>query len=171
MKIINLLGFSGSGKTTFIIRAIQLLQTHLNYNIACIKNVRQHKIDIEGKDSFEFTKAGAKYSIIKNQFNEHAFFIKSELEIQAIIEWIKKGPLEVDLIFIEGFRNLDYPTVLCVKDSKEIEQQLSDKVKMISGILSSKDQTLKEYNGIPLRDLNTDFNDFLKIFEISKHLI
>ncbi|NHJ24618.1 MAG: hypothetical protein EAX89_08585 [Candidatus Lokiarchaeota archaeon] len=166
MKIINLIGFSGSGKTSFIINAIKLLRTNLNYEIACIKNVHQHKIDEEGKDSFEFTKAGARYSVIKNQFNEHAFYIKSKLDVKTIIEWIKKGPSRVDLIFLEGFRDIDYPTVLCVRDYKEIEHQLSDKVKMISWILPSKDQSPKEYNGIPLMDISKNFNDFLKIFEI-----
>jgi len=168
MKIISLIGFSGSGKTYFIINAVKLLKLQLDYEVSCIKNVDQHNIDKEGKDSFEFTKAGATYSIIKNQFNEHAFFFKSKLDIKEIIEWISKGPLKVDLIFIEGFRNLNYPTVLCVKNFKEIDQQLSENVRMISGVFLSKNQKHKEYKGIPIKSIRENFNEFLEIFDIPK---
>ena len=163
-KIISLIGFSGSGKTYFITRAIQLLKSELNLNVACIKNVHQHRIDEEGKDSKLFTEAGASYSIIKNQFNEHAIFVKKEIKIETIIEWLKKAPIKIDLLFIEGFRKINYPTILCVKKAEEINPQLNPNVKMISGIINSDEY--EEKAEIPLVNIETGFQKFLKLFEI-----
>lgn len=167
MNIISLIGFSGSGKTQLIVQAIELLQANLNFKIACIKNVHQHDVDVKGKDSFKFMRAGATYSIIKNQLNEHAIFVKHDFKIHEIIDWISKGPLKLDLIFIEGFRKLSFPTVLCVKEYNEIAEQLSDKVRMISGVLTSKSNYPNEYKGIPIRNLKNAFTEFLNIFDIS----
>lgn len=163
-KIISLIGFSGSGKTYFITRAIQLLKSELNFNVACIKNVHQHRIDEEGKDSKLFTEAGASYSIIKNQFNEHAIFIKKDIKIKTIIEWLRKAPIKIDLLFIEGFRKINYPTILCVKKSDEINPQINPNVKMISGIINSNEY--EEIEELPLVNIETDFQKFLKLFDI-----
>ena len=167
MNIISLIGFSGSGKTHFIVQAIELLRANLNFKIACIKNVHQHDVDVKGKDSFKFMRAGATYSIIKNQHNELAIFLRHDFEIHEVIDWISKGPLKLDLIFIEGFRKLSFPTILCVKEYNEIAEQLSDKVRMISGVLTSKSNYPNEYKGIPIRNLKNAFTEFLNTFDIS----
>ena len=163
-KVISLIGFSGSGKTYFITRAIQLLKSEFDLNVACIKNVHHHRIDEEGKDSRLFTEAGASYSIIKNQFNEHAIFIKKEIEIETIIEWLRKAPIKIDLLFIEGFRKVNYPSILCVKEIDEIETQKNPNVKMISGIISLDDY--EEKVGVPFVNIDNDFQKFLKLFDI-----
>ena len=67
IKVINVIGYSRSGKTFFILNAINLLKKNLNFNVAVIKNIHDHQIDEEGKDSYEFSRYGAKYSITKNQ--------------------------------------------------------------------------------------------------------
>ena len=166
MNIISLIGFSGSGKTHFIVQAIELLRANLNFKIACIKNVHQHDVDVKGKDSFKFMRAGATYSIIKNQHKDHAIFVRHDFEIHEIIDWVSKGPLKLDLIFIEGFRNLSFPTILCVKEYNEIAEQFSNKVRMISGVLTSKSNYPNDYKGIPIKNLKKDFTEFLNIFDI-----
>ena len=49
MKLINVIGYSGSGKTHLIAYAIKKLKSDLDLAITVIKNVHTHKIDIEGK--------------------------------------------------------------------------------------------------------------------------
>ena len=66
LKIISLIGRSGSGKTNLIINAIKRLRKELHYNIAVIKNIHEHQIDEEGKDSYKYIEAGANYAITKN---------------------------------------------------------------------------------------------------------
>ena len=76
IKIIDIIGYSGSGKTYFIMNAIKLIRKQLNYNVAVIKNVKHHQIDKKGKDSYIFTESGASYSAIKNNQNVHSHILE-----------------------------------------------------------------------------------------------
>ena len=121
MKVISLIGYSGSGKTFFIEHAIKLLKENLNLNSGVIKNVYMHSVDIEGKDSHRFLANGANFALIKNRFDNYALFFNNSIDFEILIEWIKKGPFEFDILFIEGFRNLKLPSVLCVNKEEDIE--------------------------------------------------
>ncbi len=166
MKIISVIGYSGTGKTFLIVKAIILLKQQLNYNCSVIKNIHEHRIDTQGKDSYKFTDAGAQYSISRNKFNESVIFIKNDIEIHKIIDWIDEGPLKTDILFIEGFRNLSFPTILCINDLSEIKLQLTNQVKMISGLITIKSDEPQEEGGIPIININKEFDKFLNIFKI-----
>jgi molybdopterin-guanine dinucleotide biosynthesis protein MobB len=166
MIIISVIGYSGSGKTHFIQKAIRRFKSELNFEVVVIKNVHQHKIDEEGKDSYKFSKAGAVYSIIKNKLNENAIFLKKKINIEELIRWIIKGPIKVEIIFTEGFRNLSYPTILCVKKISEIKPQLNENVKVISGLITTSKLSQKSEIKLPIIDAEENFERFLKIFEI-----
>jgi len=168
MIIISVIGYSGSGKTHFIQKAIRKLKTELNFEVVVIKNIHQHQIDEEGKDSHKFTEAGAVYSIIKNKFEENAIFLKKKINIEELIRWIIKGPFKVEIIFTEGFRHLSYPTILCVKELSEIKPQLNENVKVISGLITTRKPNQKNEIKLPIVDLEENFERFLKIFEIKK---
>ncbi|MFX1458879.1 MAG: molybdopterin-guanine dinucleotide biosynthesis protein B [Promethearchaeota archaeon] len=166
MKIISVIGYSGTGKTFLIVKAIILFKQQLNYNCSVIKNIHEHRIDTQGKDSYKFTDAGAQYSISRNKFNENVIFIKKDIEIHNIIEWIEDGPLKTDILFLEGFRNLPFPAILCINDSPEIKPQLTNQVKMISGLITTKPNELQEEIGIPIIDIHKEFDKFLNIFKV-----
>lgn len=166
MKIISVIGYSGTGKTFLIVKAIILLKQQLNYNCSVIKNIHEHRIDTQGKDSYKFTDAGAQYSISRNKFNENVIFIKKDIEIHNIIEWIEDGPLKTDILFLEGFRNLPFPAILCINDLPEIKPQLTNQVKMISGLITTKPNELQEEIGIPIIDIHKEFDKFLNIFKV-----
>jgi len=153
MIIISVIGWSGSGKTHFIQKAIRKLKTELNFEVMVIKNIHQHQIDEEGKDSYIFNEAGAVLSIIKNKFDEN-------------VRWIIKGPFKVDIIFTEGLRNLAYPTILCVKELSEIKPQLNENVRAISGLIATSKLNQKSEIKLPIVDAEENFESFLKIFEI-----
>lgn len=167
LKIISVIGYSGSGKTSFITSAIKFLKENLNFNIAVLKNVKHHQIDEKGKDSYKFTEVGASYSVIRNDKNETAIFFKNEeLRLEELIKWLDSGPNKLDMVITEGFRNLNQPTVLCVSDLKEIEEQMSKNVKMVSGVISSKDNSNNKISDLPIIDIKSQFSRFLDIFEI-----
>ncbi len=166
MKIISLIGYSGSGKTHFIVKAIEMLKSEFNLNIIVIKNVHTHKLDIEGKDSYEFSKAGADFSIIKNKYNKLAVFFKKELEVNDIIDWILKLSNDIDLAFIEGFREEKYPGILCAKNIEDVIPQLNPNIKMISGLISVDNNTIKSEEGVPIINIEKNFHTFLEIFNI-----
>jgi molybdopterin-guanine dinucleotide biosynthesis protein B len=163
-----LIGYSGSGKTHFILNIIKLLKKNLNYEVAIVKNIHEHQIDKEDKDSFKYGEAGAQFSITKNVKNETTIFIRKEISIKELLEWITSGPYKIDLIFIEGFRNLNYPTVLCLKNFEEIKPQLTENVRMISGLICSQNARKNEIIDIdlPIIDIQKEFERFLEIFNI-----
>jgi molybdopterin-guanine dinucleotide biosynthesis protein B len=160
------MGTSGSGKTHFITKAIELLKKHLNFEVAVIKNIHEHEIDKRGKDSYKYCEAGAVYSITKNVYDENTIFLKKKIDVEELIKWIGKGPFKVDLVFIEGFKSLKYPTILCVEKFSDIKNQLGEDVKMISGLIFNntipEDHDLK----LPMIDIEKDFEKFLEIFRI-----
>ena len=167
IKIIDVIGYSGSGKTYLITKAIKLFKKQLNYNVAVIKNVKHHQIDNKGKDSHKFTESGASYSIIKNEVDEFGIFLKNkEDDFEKIYDWLQMGPYNVDLLLTEGFRHLNHPTVLCVSKLDEIESQLNESVKIISGRICSSILNNDSFTEIPILDLEKDFQRFLKIFKI-----
>ncbi|MFX0027741.1 MAG: molybdopterin-guanine dinucleotide biosynthesis protein B [Candidatus Hermodarchaeota archaeon] len=168
MKIIDVIGFSGSGKTYFIMNAIKGIKRKLNCNVAVIKNVKHHHIDEEGKDSYNFTKSGASYSIIQNVYNEMAIFLKvEENRLDEFLNWLNQGPYKIDIVITEGFRNLHHPTILCVGSIDEIESQITNNVKMISGIICAKKTVSKSSLNIPIINIEENFENFLEIFNIS----
>jgi len=171
IRLINVIGYSGSGKTQFIINAIELLKKTLNYEVAVIKNIDEHQIDKESKDSYKFSKAGASFSITKNINDETTIFIKKELSIKKLTKWMESGPFNIDLIFTEGFRTLEVPTVLCVKNVKELKPQFNNYITMISGIICStsypKSIVVDDKLEIQIIDIQENYNIFIKLFNLS----
>ncbi len=166
MRTISVIGNSGSGKTHFITSATKLLKESLSFHVAVIKYIHEHEIDEEGKDTHEFGKYGATYAITKNIKSETAIFVKNDLNIVQLIEWISKGPFNIDVIFTEGFRNLNYPSVVCLKDLKEFESQKTNYIKTISGLVAVEDNHVKLYENLPIINIEKDFNKFLDIFNL-----
>ena len=68
------------------------------------------------------------------------------------------------MIFFESFRNLPYPTILCVEDLNHIGSQLNENVKMISGIITTSDFAQDEGLNLPVVDVEKNFKEFCKIF-------
>ncbi|MFX0046838.1 MAG: molybdopterin-guanine dinucleotide biosynthesis protein B [Candidatus Hermodarchaeota archaeon] len=166
MKIISVIGYSGSGKTKLIENLIKKLKFELNMEVGIIKYIHEHQIDNEGKDSFRFSKAGSIFSIIKNKAGESAIFLKKEINLDELIIWLENGPFKLDVIFFESFRNLPYPTILCVENLNQINRQLNNNVKMISGLITRSDYSQNVELNVPVIDVELNFQEFCKIFEI-----
>ncbi|TFG23200.1 MAG: hypothetical protein EU532_13695 [Promethearchaeota archaeon] len=166
MKTISLIGYSGSGKTFFIEQAIKKLKDQLNLNSGVIKNVHTHPVDVEGKDSHRFIVSGAEFALIKNNKKQNALFFNKIVDLELLIEWIEKGPFEVDVLFIEGFRNLQISSILCVQNEADIKSQISNEVKLISGLISTKKDFTKKYHEIPVINIENDFQIFKGTFQI-----
>ncbi len=110
---------------------------------------------------------GAQFSITKNIYNETTIFLKKEVSIEDLINWLKVSPYKIDLVFTEGFRDSNYSTILCVKNLEEINEQLNNNVKIISGLISLKNSNDIDYLKIPIIDIQKDFDKCLKILDIN----
>ena len=86
--------------------------------------------------------------------------------MEELIKWLKLGPFKVDLVFIEGFKNLTYPTILCVEKFSDIENQVGEDIKMISGRITNNDIPDDQDLKLPIIDIEKEFEKFLEIFGI-----
>jgi len=166
MKLISVIGYSGSGKTHLIEFVIKKCKIELNLEVSVVKNIHKHRIDEKGKDSFKFSKAGAVFSVIKNKFNQNAIYLNKQISLEDLIDWLNKSPFKCDLIILEGFRNVSYPTILCVKKLQDIEDQLNDNVKLISGLITLNKFSEERELQIPIFSIQQNFDRFSKIFNI-----
>jgi len=166
MKVISVIGYSGSGKTHIIEFLIKKLKSELNLEVSVIKNIHEHRIDEEGKDSFKFSEAGSVFSVIKNKFNQNAIYLNKKISVDALINWLNKSPYKVDLIIIEGFRDVSYPTILCVKELQDVEVQLNKNIKLISGLITLNKLSKEREDQIPIFSIRQNFERFTKLFNI-----
>ena len=66
IKIVKFIGFSGSGKTTLIEKIVKKLSGE-GVRVATIKHdVHGLYIDKEGKDSYRYSEAGARISVVSS---------------------------------------------------------------------------------------------------------
>jgi molybdopterin-guanine dinucleotide biosynthesis protein B len=164
MKIISVIGYSGSGKTYLIENLIKKLNSELDLEVCVIKYIHEHRIDEEGKDSFRFSNSGAIFSVIKNKFNENAIFLKKEIDIDDLVVWLTSSPFKLDVIIFESFRNLPHPTILCVENFSQIGNQINENVKMISGLITRSEFVQRKEINIPVINFEKNFEGFCKIF-------
>jgi len=136
------------------------LRQKCDYKIAVIKNIHKHKIESEIIDTKSYLDAGAKWFITKNYTNEIVIFLRDNMHVDEILHWLNS---EIDITFIEGFRKLTYPTILCLKDIKNLKTQFSKNIVAISGIISKDIKSFEEIEGFPLINLNDNFGLFKKL--------
>lgn len=109
IPVISIVGFSKSGKTTFIKKLIQELSSK-GYKLGTIKHdVHGFEIDHPGKDSWHHSQAGAKEVILSSPMR---VAILRETEEETLVEkLIKSFSDNLDLILTEGYKKGPYPKI------------------------------------------------------------
>lgn len=116
-SIIVICGVKNSGKTTLITRLIPKF-TNLGYKVATIKHDgHDFDADVEGTDSYKYKQAGAYGTAV---FSKNKFMVVKEQKETDESELIKLFP-EADLIFLEGFKNSNYPKIEIVRKGNSYE--------------------------------------------------
>lgn len=103
--------YSGTGKTTLLERLIPNL-TDQGLKIGVIKHAHHDfDIDQQGKDSFRLRKAGASQMLINSRYRSALITEtpESEQSCQQLLNALDHDSL--DLILIEGYKNLSYPKI------------------------------------------------------------
>ena len=107
MKIIQVVGRSNSGKTTFIKKLIPKLKTQ--GRVAVIKHLGDHEFELEdGKDTTGFFDAGADISVGIDAHKSVVAIRNNSLEstLQILFE---QG---IDFTVIEGFKQRAFPRIV-----------------------------------------------------------
>jgi molybdopterin-guanine dinucleotide biosynthesis protein B len=107
---VSIVGWSGSGKTLFVVDLIENL-VKKGYKIATLKhNAYKFQMDKPGKDSYRHKEAGAKTVIISSK--EKIAVIKEVEEEQKVVDLINKFVDDsYDLAIVEGFKSGDLPKI------------------------------------------------------------
>jgi molybdopterin-guanine dinucleotide biosynthesis protein MobB len=107
MKIIQVVGRSNSGKTTFINQLIPKLKTH--GRVAVIKHLGDHEFELEvGKDTTGFFDAGADISVGIDAHKSVVAIRNNSLE-SALRLLFDQG---IDFAIIEGFKQKAFPRIV-----------------------------------------------------------
>ncbi|OLQ70096.1 bifunctional molybdopterin-guanine dinucleotide biosynthesis protein MobB/molybdopterin molybdotransferase MoeA [Photobacterium proteolyticum] len=109
-----LLGFaawSGTGKTTLLEAMLPKL-VERGIRVAVIKHAHHNfDIDQEGKDSYRLRKAGASQMLISSRYRR-ALVTETPEEEATLPHLISQlDQTQLDLILVEGFKNLDFPKI------------------------------------------------------------
>jgi len=127
--IVAVVGSSNSGKTTAIESIIKGL-TKKGYTVATAKRIPEPEftIDTQGKDTWRHAKAGAS-TVLSVAPNELTTIKKVDTKKYALTQLIAQFPDKVDIILIEGFKNLvgkdmTIPKIVATKTDDETSEAL-----------------------------------------------
>jgi molybdopterin-guanine dinucleotide biosynthesis protein B len=110
--VLGFAAFSGTGKTTLLIRLIPFLEQH-GVHVALIKHAH-HDFDIDrpGKDSYELRKAGARQVLVASDRRSALMTEYAEPREPRLDDLLAQLALEaIDLVLVEGFRHVPFPKI------------------------------------------------------------
>ena len=109
MKVLSVVGYSGSGKTRFIENLVRSL-SEKGYRVFTVKHdVHGFEIDRPGKDSYRHRMAGAREVIISSP--KRFALIEEVEEERGIEEIVDRYCRDADVVITEGYKRGPYPKI------------------------------------------------------------
>lgn len=104
-------GPSGSGKTTLVEKVAKVLIE--NQKVSIIKNDPKDKalFDVEGKDSYKFSKTGAE--VVVTSPTRTTYFSQREKTLDDIVAMIN----DFDILLVEGLKTLPLPRIAIFRNT------------------------------------------------------
>ncbi|BDU71707.1 molybdopterin-guanine dinucleotide biosynthesis protein B [Mesoterricola silvestris] len=108
MKVMGIVGWSGSGKTSLLVQVLPLLRAR-GLRVSTMKHAH-HRFDVDrpGKDSFQHREAGASEVLVVTS-SRWVLMHESREEPEPSIESLIQRMTPVDLLLIEGFKTHPHP--------------------------------------------------------------
>lgn len=106
--LVGIAGYSGSGKTTLIRKILPELKKQ-GLSVGVLKHIH-HKLNIDsrGKDTDHFYRAGADFVFAHDA---RQGFVRYRRYNEDFLDLIKKLPPALDLIIVEGHKDIDVPGI------------------------------------------------------------
>jgi len=117
MKIMGIVGWSGSGKTSLLIELLPILKAK-GLKVSTMKHAH-HRFDMDrpGKDSFRHREAGASEVLVVTS-SRWVLMHESREEPEPSIEALIERMTPVDLLLIEGFKTHSHPKLEIHRESE-----------------------------------------------------
>jgi molybdopterin-guanine dinucleotide biosynthesis protein B len=143
MKVVAFSGPSNSGKTTLIVKIVDVLKA--TFNITVIKNDPKDKavFDIKGKDSHKFYNSGADVIVSSPERTTH--FSHQREKFENMLKMCKNS----DFVFVEGLKYLDLPRIAIFREKVE-----ESYIPYINAMAISNIKDIKKYDDIQILDLD-----------------
>jgi len=133
IPLLGFVAYSGTGKTTLLKKLIPLLKAR-GTRIGMIKHAHhEFDIDVPGKDSYELRKAGADQMLVAGS-QRWALMVETpgqdEAQLEQLIQQLDTKKL--DLILVEGFKQVAYTKIECIRPSLGHELMCQDDQNIIA---------------------------------------
>lgn len=117
MKVIGIVGWSGSGKTSLLVELLPILRER-GLKVSTMKHAH-HRFDVDrpGKDSFRHREAGASEVLVVTA-SRWVLMHESREEAEPSIESLIERMTPVDLLLIEGFKTHSHPKLEIHRESE-----------------------------------------------------
>lgn len=117
MKVMGIVGWSGSGKTSLLVEVVATLKG-TGLKVSTMKHAH-HRFDVDrpGKDSFRHREAGASEVLVVTS-SRWVLMHESREEPEPSIESLIERMTPVDLLLIEGFKTHHHPKLEVHRDSE-----------------------------------------------------
>lgn len=139
MKVISVIGYSNTGKTTTIEAIIKELKKR-NYSVGTVKcSHHEFSVDTEGKNTYRHKKAGAELVTSRNEI-ETAILWPGKMDIYQLLQLYDQ-----DYVIIEGESGVNAPNIVTGDSNKGIEEKINNLTILISGKSAHE---ISEYKGI-----------------------
>ena len=136
MKIIGVVGWKDTGKTTLIEKLIKEFNLR-NLMVSTIKHSHHNvSLDRQGTDSFRHFNAGAKETILASD-TKWIKFSKTISEYESSLDFLFKQIMPVDIIIVEGFKVSGHRKVEVINSISE-KKPLYETDKTICGLIFNK---------------------------------
>lgn len=152
IPVIGFAAYSGTGKTTLLIKLLPLLNKH-NIRTGVIKHAH-HTFDIDhkGKDSYELRKAGAEQMLIGSDKRWALIVENNSSTGKTLDDFINQLDHDrLDLILVEGFKPEAIPKVELYRPSLGHKPFYPEDESIIA---VATDAELPVETGLPVLDLN-----------------
>lgn len=157
MKVLSVIGISGSGKTTTVVNIIRELKQR-GYSVGSVKEIhcKQFAIDTAGTNTDLHRKAGAELVTARGP-HETDILYQQKLSIEKILSFYDQ-----DYLILEGVNDINAPVIVTAHDTTGIEQKLDYRTLLISGVVAKE---LENYKGQPVLNSMVDAKRITDIIE------
>ncbi len=117
MKVMGIVGWSGSGKTSVLVELLPIF-SGMGLTVSTMKHAH-HRFDVDkpGKDSFLHREAGASEVLVVTS-SRWVLMHESREEPEPSIETLIERMTPVDLLLIEGFKTHHHPKLEIHRESE-----------------------------------------------------
>jgi molybdopterin-guanine dinucleotide biosynthesis protein B len=173
LKLIGVVGYKASGKTTLAAKLAQELTKRGN-KVAVVKHALQG-IDISDKDTDIYKKAAQTVAAISE--NESALFFPGKHSLEDMLKY-----LQADYVIVEGFKQeKTFPKILCLKEESDVKK-LSDglEIAVVANFSGLNIRVVKdihklcdliEQKAFKLPNLNCGECGYSTCFELAKEIV